>query len=220
MHEVLLQLQSLNLAHVLHQVVSRGLANEGFAAARGAVEQKALGRGVLKALKELGVQRRQFNGVADGLNRFGLAADALPRGWGDLLDEVLLALGGLQHFECHLVGRVQPHLVADLQIRVRQFCGPLHDHLLGPVRLGNPQPALRQQVADLGHRPRGTRPQVANDRVGFVDQHPTADLELRPIDARVDVGIVLGAADEDRGDPLARHAEEDADAIGRRRYLF
>ena len=63
-------------------------------------------------------------------------------------------------------------------------------------------------------------PQVADDRVCFVYQHPAADLELGHIDARVNVGIVLGATDEDRGNPLARQAEEDADAVGRCRHLL
>ena len=88
------------------------------------------------------MQRGQFNGVADGFDRFGLAANALPRSWRNVLDEVLLALGGLQNFQRNLVGRIHPHLVADLQVLVSQFRGALHDHLLGPVRLGNPQPAL------------------------------------------------------------------------------
>ena len=173
-----------------------------------------------KALEELGMQRGQFNGVADGFDRFGLAADALPRSWRNVLDEVLLALGGLQNFQRNLVGRIHPHLIADLQIHVGQFRSALHDHFLSAVRLSNPQPALWEQIADLGHRSRGAVPQIADDRIGFVYQHPTADLELGHIDARVDVGIVLGTADEDRGNPLARHAEEDADAIGRCRHLL
>ena len=58
------------LADLESQVMGGGFAQEGFAAARGAVEQEALGHGVLEAPEQVGVQERQFDAIPDALHGF------------------------------------------------------------------------------------------------------------------------------------------------------
>ncbi len=79
MHEILAHFFAGLLLELLGEIVGRGLANEGLAATGRAVEEEALGRGMLKARKEVRVQQRQFDGVANGSERFLLAADFFPR---------------------------------------------------------------------------------------------------------------------------------------------
>ena len=67
------------LAQLLGQVVGRRFPDERLAATRRAVEQKTLGRGVLKFGEKLAVNQRQFDRILDRLQRLILPAYLFPR---------------------------------------------------------------------------------------------------------------------------------------------
>ena len=68
--------------------------------------------------------------------------------------------------------------------------------------------------------PGGFKTEIADDDIGFVHENARALLQFREADARIDVAVIVGAADHDLRGFARRAAEERADAIGRRGHLF
>ena len=62
------------------------------------------------------------------------------------------------------------------------------------------QASVFEHIGHFGHRARSAVAQIPDHRVGIVDQHPTADLELLRIDPRIDIGIIFGTPYEDMSD--------------------
>src|SRR5207244_1362925 len=60
------------------QIMSGRFAQESLAATGRAIEQETFGHRVVEATKQMGVQKRKFDRVANGLHRFLLAANARP----------------------------------------------------------------------------------------------------------------------------------------------
>ena len=205
---------------MLHEVVGCSFANEGFAAARRAIEQEAFGSRVLELLKQFGMQSRQFNGVPYCLNGLLLAADPGPGHCGDFFEKVLLAVPGLETFEGHFERGIDADLVADLQLGFFEFGGAFQNQILNAVFAADAQTPLVQQIGDFGHRTGGAVAQIADHCVGLVDQHPGAHLELGCIDAGIDVGIVFRTTDKNGGKSLLGRAQINANAIGWSSYFF
>ena len=77
-----------------------------------------------------------------------------------------------------------------------------------------------EDFCDLGHRPGGFKTKIADNHVGFVDQNARSLLQLPEADPRVDVAIVISAADDDLCRVARRAAEESADPVcGRSHFL-
>jgi hypothetical protein len=91
---------------------------------------------------------------------------------------------------------------------------------LQSVVRADPEPVGTDDLGDLGDRPGCFEAEIAYDDVGFVDQDARALFELREADARIDVAVIIGAADHDVRGVLRRVVEIGADAIGRRGDLL
>src|ERR1041384_2366449 len=67
------------LADLQPQIMRGSFAEEGFAATGWAVQQEAFRHRMAKAPEQGGVQKRQFDRIADSLHRFLLAANGAPK---------------------------------------------------------------------------------------------------------------------------------------------
>ena len=115
---------------LLGQRVRHGLGDQRLAAAGRAVEQHALGRPQLVLAEQVGVQERQFDGVADLFDLPGQAADVLVGDVRHLLQHEVLDLG-LRHPLVGVAGLgVDQQGVARLERGVQQRRGELHHPLL------------------------------------------------------------------------------------------
>ena len=153
-HEVLAHLLPGLLLELLGEIVGGGLADERLAAAGRAVEQEALGRGMLKALEEIRVEQRQLDRIADGGERFLLAADFFPRQLGHGVEVVLVAVRAGEDFDGDLVVRIDAHFVADLELLLEQQIAALQDERLHAVLGADAEPVMAEHLGDLHHRPR------------------------------------------------------------------
>ncbi len=115
---------------------------------------------------------------------------------------------------------IDPHVVARLQGRLRQLRRTLQDERLRAMLRADAQPVIRQHLCDLGHGAGLLETEIAHDDVGFVDQNPRSLLQLRQADARIDIAIIIRAADHDLRRVARRAAKKSADAIRRRGHLF
>ena len=208
------------LRELFRQVVGRRLADERLAAAGRAVEEEALRRGVLEFLEQFLVQERQLDRVADRLERLLLAADFFPRQFGHFVEVMIARLRAREHFDRDPVVRVDAHVVARFQLLLGELRRALQDERLRPVLRADAQSIWTEDFGDLGHRPGGFETEIADDHVGFVDQNARSLLQPREADPRVDVAIVIRAADHDLRGVARRAAEERADAVrGRGHFL-
>src|SRR5437773_829622 len=93
--EVALDFLAALFGDLLGEVVGDGLGDHGFAAAGGAVEEDALGRRELVLLIVVGVEVGELDGVFDGLDLVGEAADIVVADVGDFFQGEIfhLALG-------------------------------------------------------------------------------------------------------------------------------
>ena len=207
-------------AQLLRQVVSGRLADQRFAAARRAVKEEALRGGVLEFLEQLLMQERQLDRVADRLQRFLLAADFFPRQLRHVVEVMIARLRAGEQFERDPVIRIHPHFVAGFQRRLRQLRGALQDERLHPVLGADAEAIGAEHFGDLRHRPRGFKTEIADNDVGFVDQHARPFLQLREADPRIDVAIIIRAADDDLRGVARRTAEESPDPVRGRGHFF
>ena len=80
--------------------------------------------------------------------------------------------------------------------------------------------SVAEDFGDLGHRAGCFETEIADDDVGFVDQHARPFLQFREADPRIDVAIIIRAADHDLRGVARRAAEKSADAVrGRGDFL-
>ena len=84
----------------------------------------------------------------------------------------------------------------------------------------DPEPIGADDLGDFRDRPGGFETEIAYDHVSFVDQNARAFLQLREADARIDIAIIIRAADDDVGRIPGRIVEISADAIGGRSHLL
>ena len=98
--------------NLLRQAVGHGLGNEGFAAARRAIEQDALGRWQTVLGKEFLIQVRKFDSVGDLLD---LRIESANVGIGDIgyfLEQQIFDLGAGQLLEQHVGSRIHAQRIA------------------------------------------------------------------------------------------------------------
>ena len=87
--------------------------------------------------------------------------------------------------------------------------------------LGADAQAIRaEHFGDLHHRPGLFEAEIADDDVGFIDEHARAPAQLREADPRIDVAVVIRSADDDLRGLARRAAEKSADAIRGRGHLL
>ena len=78
-HEIFPHLDAAFFTKLLRQIVSGRFPNQRFSTAGWPVEQKTLGRGMLKFCEKIDMQKRKLDRVLDRLQRRLLSADFLPR---------------------------------------------------------------------------------------------------------------------------------------------
>ena len=219
-HEIFLHLVARFFAELFRQVVSGGFADERFAAAGRAVEQKSFRRRVLEFLEKLAVDERQLDRVLDRLQRLVLSAHFFPGQFRHLVEVMLARLRMGQNFQRHAIIRIDPNFIAGLEGRLHQLGGALEDERLQSMFGADPQPVRPEHLRDFRHGPGGLETKIAHDDVSFVDQNARAFLELRETDARIDVAIIIRAADDNVRRVARRIAEISADAIRGRGHLL
>ena len=84
----------------------------------------------------------------------------------------------------------------------------------------NPEPIGAENFGDFSDRPGGFKTKIADDDVGFVNEDAGAALQLREADPRIDVAIIIRAADDDLRRIARRAAEKGPDPVGRRGHFF
>ncbi len=175
---------------------------------------------MLEFLKQFLVQERQLDRVADRLKRFLLATDFFPGQFGHFVEVMITRLRAREQLERDPIIRIHPDVVARFQRRLGELRGALQDQRLRPVFRADAQSIRAEDFGDLGHRPGGFETEIADNHVGFVDQNARSLLQLPEADPRVDVAIIISAADDDLRGVARRAAEESADPIcGRSHFL-
>ena len=175
---------------------------------------------MLKFLKQFLVQERELDRVADRLKRFLLATDFFPGQFGHFVEVMIMRLRAREQFDRDPVIRIHPHVVARFQRRLGELRGALQDERLRPVFRADAQSIRAEDFCHLGHRPGGFKTKIADNHVGFVDQDARSLLQFPEADPRVDVAIIISAADDDLRGVARRTAEESADPVRRRSHFL
>ena len=84
----------------------------------------------------------------------------------------------------------------------------------------DPEPVGAEDLGDFRDRARRFEAEVAHHDIGFVDQNAGPFLELRQIDARIDIAIIIRAADDNVRSLPRGIAQVSADAIRGRSHLL
>ena len=116
MHEIFLHLVARFFPELFRQIVGRRFADERFAAAGRAVEQKSFRRGVLEFLEKLAVQERQLDRVLDRLERLVLAADFFPGQFRHVVEVMFARLRMGENFQGDPVIRIDPNFIAGFEL--------------------------------------------------------------------------------------------------------
>ena len=133
---------------------------------------------------------------------------------------MLARLRPRQHFDRDAVVRIDAHFVAGFQRRFGEPSGALKDGRLHPVLAADAEAICAQHFGDFRDRAGRFETEIAHDDVGLVHEHPRAVFQLIEIDPRIDVAVVIRAADHDLRRLRRGTAEIGADAIGRRGDLL
>src|SRR5438876_6730854 len=128
--EVALDLLAALLGDLLGEGVGDRLGDHGLAAAGGAVEQDALGRGELVLFVVVGVEVRQLHGVLDGLDLVAEAADIVVADVGHFLEGQIFHFALRQLLEEVARLRVHQEVVAGLESLRAERVGDDADLLL------------------------------------------------------------------------------------------
>ena len=132
-------------------------------------------------------------------------------------------LAGLRvgkNFQRHPVIRIDPNFIASFEGRVHQLGGALEDQRLQAMFRADPKPIGTKDLRDFRNRAPGFETEVAHNHIGFVDENTCPFLELREIDTRIGVAIIIRAA-HDNVRRLPRWiAQVSADAVRGRGHLL
>ena len=116
-------------------------------------------------------------------------------------------------FDGDAVVRIDPHLVAGLELLFQKPVAALDDGGLHAVLGAHAQAVGAEHFGDLHHRPRLVVAEIADDHERLVHQHPRAAAQARHVETRVDVAVVVRAADHDLRGLLRGAGEECPDAV-------
>ncbi len=196
-HEIFFHLVARFFPELLRQIVGGRFADERLAAAGRAVEQETFRRGMLELLEKLAVQQRQLDRVFDRLERLVLPADFFPGQFRHVVEVMFAGLRMGKHLQGDPVIRIDPNFVAGFELALHQLGGALENQRLQSMFRADPEAVGPEDLCDFRDRSGGFETEVAHDDIGFVDQNARPFLELREVDARIDIAIVIRAADDD-----------------------
>ena len=175
---------------------------------------------MLEFLEKLAVQKRQLDRVLDRLERLVLSPDLLPGQFRHIVEVMLARLRMRKNFQRNPVIRIDPNFVAGFELALHQLGGALENQGLQSMFRADAEPVRAEDLGDLRDRTGGLESEVAHHHIGFVDQNARALLEVRQIDARIDVAIIIRAADDNVRRFPRGIVQVSADAIrGRSHFL-
>src|SRR5262245_59702732 len=196
------------------EVVGDGLGDHGLAAAGGAVEEDALGGGEMVFLVVVAVEVGELDGVLDGLDLGGEAADVLVVDVGDFLEgEVFdLALGEL--FEEVAALAVHEDVIADLEFDGAEGVGDDADLILVGA-LGDDGAVILEEFLEDDDLALDLVAGGLDDVEPLVEDQFLAGLDVGGLDGGVEVDLHLAALREDVDGPVLVFREVDAVGGGR-----
>ena len=175
---------------------------------------------MLKFFEKIDMQKRELDRVLDCLKRRLLSAHFSPRQFRHDIEVMLVRFRAGEHLERHAVVWIDTHFVPRFQCRCCEIGRALEHHRLQSVLGTDPQSIVTQDFGDFRYRTRRFESEIADNDVGFVDEHARPVFQFRERDARIDIAIIIGPAHDDVGGVARRRAEKCADAIrGRSHFL-
>ena len=219
MHKTRLEIQTV-LLHLSLQIIRRCLPNQRLAAPRRTVQQKPLGRTVLKPLKQLWMQHRHLNRIFNRLNRIFLPADLLPGQIGHFLQIKILNLGMRHLLQRHAKMRIDPHLFARLQRLGLQICPSQQNMRLRTVLLPHLQTPIVQHIDNFAHRTRRRLAHIAHHGKRLIDQHARPHPQTAIIQPRIHIRIILRPPHRKIRHTILRRCQQRPHPIGRCRHLL
>jgi len=201
-------------ADLLAEIEGSGLAEEGFSAARGTMEEEAFGHGMVEALEEIRVEKGEFDGVAYGLDRLVLTADGGPGQFGNVFEGAVDTSSGAQDFEGDALVQIETNFEAGFEFLLPEQ-GGADDDGRGPAGFGAESEAVvGEDLIDLDDWSVGVEAEALNHDERLVAEDAFADVEDGEGDLGVDPGDIVGTADADMGLVGFDGPEEGADAEG------
>ena len=195
------------------QAVGDSLGDEGLAAAWGAIQQNPLGRGELVFPEGLGIEVRELDGVAQGLDLGTESADITVGHIGHFLEDDLLDIRFGESLEGIARAMVEQHMIPDLGPLTLQGLRELHHHRF--IRPADDDGAvLVQEVLDVDHLPFHLIASDPNDIVGLVHRQQLPLVELLDRDLRVDVHLKRATIDAHIDGPIRMGLAEGTIAMG------
>ena len=219
MHKTRLEIQAICL-HLLLQIIRRRLPNQRLATPRRTVQQKPLGRTVLKPPEQLRMQHRHLNRIFNRLNRVLLSADLFPRQIRNFLQIKILHLGMRHLLQRHAKMRIDAHLLPRLQCLGLQIGPPQQNMRLRTVFLPHLQAPIVQHIDNFTHRTRRRLAHIAHHGERLIDQHPRPHLQIAFIQPPIHIGIILCPTHRNIRDAILWHRQQRTDPIGRCRHLL
>src|SRR5262245_61417558 len=200
------------------EVVGDGFGDHGLAAAGRAVEEHALGRGEMVFLVVVAVEVGELDGVLDGLDLGGEAADVLVADVGDFLEgEVFdLALGEL--FEEVAALAVHEDVIADLELDGAEGVGDDADLVLVGA-LGDDGAVILEDFLEDDDLTLDLVAGGLDDVEALVEDQFLAGLDVGGLDGGVEVDLHLAALGEDVDGAVLVLREVDAVGGGRSAQL-
>ncbi len=125
-----------------------------------------------------------------------------------------------KNFKRNPVIRIDPNVIAGFESRLHQLGGALEDQRLQPMFRANTEPIGAEHLRDFRDRAGGFETEVAHNHIGFVDKNTRAFFELREMDARIDVAIIIRSANDNVRRLPRWVAEVSTDAVRGRGHLF
>lgn len=202
-----------HLGDLLGQRVGDGLGDERLAASRRPVEQDALGRPQFVLLKQIGIEVRELDRVADGLDLAAETTDLLVADVRDLFEDEFLDLTLGNDLVDISGARFEQQGVAGADDHVQQRLGePYHPFLVGVPHHEGALAVLEDLLE--GDDVADALVLHGLDHVeSLVEHHFLAAPELLEFHARADVHPQLAAAGEDVRRAVLIRYEEDTEAV-------
>ena len=149
---------------------------------------------MFEALEQI-TQKRQFNGVTDGLHRLRLAADGGPRQLGDRFERALNAFAHADDFQGDALIDVEPHFHAGLEFFLGEQGGTEQHERHQAGFLADAQPAVGKQFVNAHDGAVAIEAEALHNGEGLVAQHALAELEAVQGNLGVNAAHVIRAAD-------------------------
>ena len=201
------------------QIMRGGLAQQRLATSRRTVEQETFRHRMIEAFEKLGVQEWHFDGIANALHGFRLAANVLPQNRLDPSQRAIQPLRGADHFHGDALVGIETDLQSRLELVFRQKRRANHDQVRNARFVADPDPAVGEQFDNLDDRAVLIEPKGVGDGEGFVQEDAGSGIECRFGNCRIQIADVVGAVGTHQGPALRQFLQQGAETKRRRTEL-